>query len=101
MAEESDSSSIRFDASGGSVRGQYDWSETAPSVGVVETVARATDRSPTALDSLSAHLDADALDALLQPPSSDQTITVTFSLEGKGVRVDSDGEVVVRDTPPE
>lgn len=77
----------------GVVRATYDWTSTAPSTGVIETVADATDREPLALDPLYHSVDTDALDRLVV--SSQKETTVTFSYAGRDVTVHSDGTVAV------
>jgi hypothetical protein len=75
---------------------QYEWSATRPSSAVVETVAEATDRDPTAFGPLHTAVDPDALDALvLESDPSDRTV-VSFPFDGFEITVRCCGEVVVR-----
>lgn len=75
------------------VRGQFDWSVTNPTVAVVEAVAVATDREPLDVYSLHETIDTDALDRLLQSTRSatPSSIRVTFSYGGCDVTVRGDG----------
>lgn len=77
--------------------------DSRPSRSVVEAVAEATGRDATALRPLYDVVDADALDALLDPAgyrSSDlRWGRVTFRYEGCDVAVHADGRTVV--LPPE
>jgi len=82
-------------------RAEYDWATTTPSTAVVETVAIASDREPTAIEPLYETIDPDALDALVrsnETVSSRGDVNVTFEFAGLGVAVHGDGGVVVR--PP-
>ena len=81
------------------VRAQYDWSETAPSIAVVETVAEATDRDPTSIEPLYDTLDPAGLDTLLRSGGSEGgrvDVTVSFAFAGHLVTVYRSGEVVLR-----
>jgi hypothetical protein len=83
---------------GETVRAEYEWSSTAPSTGVVETIARATDRDPTTLDPLFETVDLEALDALLgadERTTAGETV-VSFQFSEREITVSSTGEVVVR-----
>lgn len=87
----------------GPILATYDWSSTAPSTGVVETVATAGDREPTALEPLYASVDPDALDALVRSNGTrptDGDVTVTFAFAGHEVTVSANGAVVVRPLEP-
>lgn len=75
-------------------RATYDWSSTAPSTGVVETVAAATGREPLALPRLYDAVDSDALDSLFR--SGDEDVSASFGFAGCEVTVRGDGVVAVR-----
>lgn len=80
------------------VRSTFDWSSTSACSAVVETVASAIDRDPTALDTLNDQVDTDALDALFRtgpatPPRT--TLSVSFTYMGRAVTIDADGHVEV------
>lgn len=73
-----------------------------PSTAVIEAVAAATDREPTALPPLHGYVDADALDALLagelrrkDPGGTDASVRVSFVYDGVEVAASSDGHVEV------
>jgi hypothetical protein len=88
---------------GETVRAEYEWTSTAPSTGVVETIASATGRDPTTLDPLFETIDLEALDALL---GADERTTageavVSFRFSDREITVSSTGEVVVRAEPSE
>ncbi|KAB1197885.1 MULTISPECIES: HalOD1 output domain-containing protein [Haloferax] len=83
----------------GVIRAEYDWSTQAPSTAVIETVAIAANREPTALELLYNTVDPDALDALFDSSgchSTDGVTTVSFEFAGHGVTVQSNGIVVVQ-----
>lgn len=89
----------------GVVRASYDWSERRPCSAIVETVAIAADREPTAIEPMYEAIDPDALDGLVRSNgavstgasgSPDGTVELTFAFAGHDVSVDSNGEVVVR-----
>ncbi|WP_277555700.1 HalOD1 output domain-containing protein [Halobaculum limi] len=81
----------------GVIRTKFDWSSVTPSIAVIEAVAIAADREPTALDPLQGAVDTDALNTLLTPARVTRGITtVSFEFAGRTVTVQSDGEVVVR-----
>ena len=87
----------------GTVRAQYEWASTPPPIAVVETIAVALDREPTALEPLYESVDLDALDALLEAKDSSATpgdLTVTFTVADREATVHGSGEVVVRADPP-
>ncbi len=87
------------DGETGVVRAQFDWASVAPSTAVVETLAVATDREPTAMDPLYDVVDPDALDAFLRTDGTrtDAAATaVTFEMERREVVVRATGDVVVR-----
>lgn len=84
---------------GGSIRAEFDWSVVPPSTAVVETVAIAADREPTALEPLYDTVDPDALDTLFSSmgtKTTDGDATVRFALDGYEVTVERHGTVVVR-----
>ena len=81
------------------IRAEFDWTAVTPSAAVIESLAIAIDREPTARKPLYETIDPDALDSLIRSGrthSTDGTTTVTFALDGHGVTVRSDGTVVVR-----
>lgn len=80
------------------IRAEYDWSEVAPSTAVVETVAVVADEPPTELRPLQETVDSDALDTLVASDgidSPDGDVSVSFTLAGQDVLVESDGTVAV------
>lgn len=101
MTDESERSSAdEQDVTTEPVRAQYEWSSTAPSTAVIETVAAAVNREPTNLEPLYESLDSDSLDTLLRSTgcaSEDaETVTVSFSFADRQVTVHSRGDVIVR-----
>lgn len=94
----------RDDGDGGDVtatvhRAEYDWTTTSPSAAVVETVAAATDRDPTAIGPLFESVDPDALDAFVAPEAAavDNADRLTsFEFAGKHVTVRATGHVAVQ-----
>lgn len=83
----------------GVIRAEFDWSSKVPSTAVVEAVAIASDREPTAIEPLYGAVDPDALDALVRSDATDSggaEATVSFSFAGHDVTVHGDGTVVVR-----
>lgn len=81
------------------VRAQYDWSSTAPSMGVIETLAVALGREEATLEPLFDAVDPDALDAFFQSKAATTSETdsvVSFTTAGRRVTVRSGGGVVVR-----
>lgn len=81
------------------VRARHDWSEAAPSMAVVETVAEATDRDPTSIEPLYDTLAPGGLDTLLRSGGSEgerADITISFTFAGHLVTVYGSGEVVLR-----
>ncbi|QZP39435.1 HalOD1 output domain-containing protein [Halobaculum magnesiiphilum] len=78
---------------------QYDWSSTAPSIAVVETLALAFGREAATLEPLFDAVDPDALDAFFQSESVTESATevvVTFTVAGRRVTVRGGGGVLVR-----
>lgn len=83
----------------GAIQVEFDRASKAPSAAVVEAVAIASDREPTAIEPLYGAVDPDALDALVRSNgtgSQDAHATVSFSFAGHSVTVHGDGTVVVR-----
>ena len=81
------------------IRAQFEWASTAPSMAVIETVAIALDRELTTIEPLYESIDPDALDALLRSNGSLATandVTVSFVVADHQVTVHSRGDVVVR-----
>lgn len=82
----------------GVIQAEYDWSLLAPSTAVIETVAIATNREPTGLDSLFETVDPEALDALVRssgPHTTERDVTVRFGFAGHDVTVQNNGMVVI------
>lgn len=79
----------------GTVRGRFDWSETEPTVAVIETVAVATDQTPLDVYSLHDVIDTDALNTLVTSARDDAGVDlqVTFAAPGCEVTVHGDGLV--------
>lgn len=81
-------------------RAEYEWSTTAPSTAVVETVAGVVSDGPTSFGPLYDRIDPDALDAIFRAggagPPADGT-RVSFPLADRVVVVHGDGGVVVRE----
>ena len=85
----------------GVIQAEYDWSSVTPSTAVIETVAIATNREPTALEPLYKSVDVDALDALLasgEVHSTDGVTIVSFAFAGHDVTVQNNGVVVIQPT---
>jgi hypothetical protein len=81
------------------IRGRYDWSATAPSTAVVETVGDAVGCDPMRLPPLYDVVDPDALDTLVRSTDTrgtDQHTSVSFRFADRQVTVRSTGELVVR-----
>ena len=78
----------------GVVRAEFDWGTVSPSVAVVEAVAVASDREPTAVEPLVETVDPDALNALVAA-GGETCSTVTFEFIGHDVAVQSNGVVLV------
>ena len=82
----------------GTVRAQYDWVSTLPSIAVIETVAVAINRDPTAMESLYEAVNTDALDALIQSDgqsTSAGTMSISFGFADQQVTVHGSGDVLV------
>lgn len=81
------------------VHAEFDWSTTPPSTAVIETVAAATDREPTAIGPLFESVDPDALDAFVDPSNAstnDANRLTSFEFAGKHVTVRASGHVAVQ-----
>lgn len=89
-------------AGDGVVRAEYDWASITPAVAVVETVAVASDREPTALESLGETVDTDALNALVRSDGAraSEEVSIRFGFAGTDVTVRGGGAVVVRPGEP-
>lgn len=88
---------------GGTIRAAFDWSAVTTSTAVVETLAVALDREPTAVEPLLESVDTDALDALVRSNATGSTgrgPSVTFAHAGHVVTVRANGTVVVRPNEP-
>jgi hypothetical protein len=74
-----------------------EWEQSVqPSIAVVEAVATATGRDPTALPPLHATVETDSLDTLVTGArASDETIRLTFDYAGTTVVVDTGDGVCV------
>ena len=87
----------------GVIRAAFDWSSEDPTTAVVEAVAIAADREPTAIEPLYGAVDPDALDALVRSngtAAEGADATVSFPFAGHDVTVRGDGTVVVRPGSP-
>jgi hypothetical protein len=87
-----------YTESGTTVRRQFDFQGTDPSMAVIQTMADVTEQAPTELETLFDHIDPDSLNTLLLSSDNagfEQATTVTFSVEDRTVSVASDGFVVV------
>ncbi|WP_396613858.1 HalOD1 output domain-containing protein (plasmid) [Haloferax sp. S1W] len=88
----------------GTIQAEYDWSSLSPSIAVIETVAIAANREPTALEPLHKTVDPDALNELLDSRrfhSTDGVTTVSFVFAGYDVTVQNNGMVVVQLAEPQ
>lgn len=83
-----------------------DWSEPRdgwdrscpPSVAIVEAIAEATERDPTAMPSLHRSVDSDSLDALLtHGMRQGEHVQVSFTYDGVLVSIGSDGDLSIRE----
>lgn len=78
----------------------YDWRETAPVEGIIQTIAEATGRSFEALPPLERVVSTDAVSALLATPTRrgpESGLEVTFRYEELIVTVYSTGQVELFD----
>ncbi len=85
------------------VQAEFDWGNISPSTAVVETVARASNRDPTATNPLYNAIDPDALDSLCgstDTSTPDEHVSVEFAFEGYEVRVDSVGTIELMSLDP-
>ena len=76
------------------MRSEFDWTDVAPSTAVIEVIAEASGRDPTALEPLYASVDPDALDRLIQGNGvgpNERMLAVSFSFAGYTVGVNSNG----------
>ena len=73
---------------------RHNWTQSdQPSVTIVEAVSAATDRATTDLPPLQDAIESDALDALLNGPSS--SVVVSFRYADTGVTVNGNGNVSI------
>lgn len=79
---------------------EYDPAADAPSQAVVAAVGAFTGTDPIELEPLHAAVDADALDALFQPPAGTDR-RVAFRYDGLEIAVGSPGTVTVTETTAE
>lgn len=79
-------------------RATFDWADPdQPSAALVEVIARARGLDPIEVEPLHDHLDPDALNALFARESlNGRTGSVTITIDGYRVRIEGDGQVVVR-----
>jgi len=77
----------------------YAWADVTPATAVVETVADALDRDPTALDPLHDAVDTDALNRVVEPNQSNTpgSLRVSFSYHDFFVVVRQTGRVTLYD----
>lgn len=78
-----------------SIHAQYDWTDTEPTLGVIETIARLLDTDEADLDPLYGYIDPEALGSLVQPRGA-EAVSVSFDYRGLQVTVKSSGDVIVR-----
>ncbi|MCU4924667.1 hypothetical protein OB905_01540 [Halobacteria archaeon AArc-dxtr1] len=70
------------------IRGTYDWSQTVPSLAVLDAIAKLEGVATPALQIvLYDHIDPDALDALL---TTEKAVTVRFQVEGYQIQIVGD-----------
>jgi hypothetical protein len=94
--EDADSDTSSIDHDGREPRDGWDQS-SPPSVTIVETIAEATERDPTALPLLNQTVDPDALDTLLtRGMQREEHVYVSFAYDGAQVSVGSDGDLSIR-----
>lgn len=90
---------VRSDGETGVVRAEFDWGKIAPSTAIVETLAVAMDREPTAIQPLYHAVDPDALDAFLRTDgkrTDDAATVVSFPMASYEVVARATGVVVIR-----
>lgn len=73
---------------------RHNWTESGPSVTLVEAVAAATDQTTTDLPPLHHSIDPDALDTLLTAGQS--AVTVAFQYADVAVSVKGNGTIEIR-----
>lgn len=77
-------------------RTEFNWTDVAPSIAVIEVIAEASGRDPTALEPLYESVDPDALDRLIRGNGvgpNERMLAVSFSFAGYTVAVRSNGFV--------
>lgn len=77
---------------------QSTWSDR-PSMGIVDAVATATGIDPIELPPLHDYVATDALDSLLDRPTTGYTARITFTYDGLEVTVDGNGEIEISQAP--
>lgn len=94
--QDEDSEASSGDHDGSESRGGWDRS-SPPSDAIVEAIAEAIERDPTALSPLHRFVDPDALDTLLtRGMQREEHVHVSFTFDGLRVGVGSDGTLSVR-----
>jgi hypothetical protein len=94
--EEAKSETSPIDRDGGRARDGWDQS-SPPSAAIVDAIAEATERDPTALPPLYRSVDSDALDTLLtRGMQRGEHVHVSFTYDGVRVSVGSDGNLSIR-----
>ncbi|SEW22593.1 HalOD1 output domain-containing protein [Halobacterium jilantaiense] len=74
----------------------FDSTDTDPSLAVASAVAVVTNTDPTAIEPLHTTIDTDALDAILtRGPVDGADVTVTFTVEGHTVQLETGGTLSV------
>lgn len=74
----------------------FDSTDTDPSVAVASALAAVTDTDPTAIEPLHATIDTDALDDILhREPADGAGVTVTFTVDGHTVTLETGGTLSV------
>jgi len=76
-----------------SVRNQYDWGSTDPSIALVESVAEAMKRDKKEIASLYNVIDPDAVNRLLTETTEEISLTLTY--QGQKVSLHGTGKVTV------
>ena len=89
--------SAEEDTADDSIHAQYDWTEIAPTLGVIETVADLVETDEADLDPLFDYIDPEALNSLVRPRGAD-AVSVSFDYATYQVTVQSSGDVIVRST---
>ena len=94
--KEVDSATSTVDHDGSKDRDGWDQS-SPPSAAIVEAIAEATERDPTALPPLHHSVDSDALDTLLtRGMQRGEHVHLSFTYDGVLVSVGSDGTLSIR-----